>query len=349
MHFFQLRLFVVALSVTITGALLVASPRAAEPQAAQAPRAIVPDLIHDFGSVEQGSKVVHQFAIRNAGTASLTLTKVSLSESGMTARMKPAILPGEEAALTIEWDTTKTKGAVVGKAVLEVNDPARPQITLLLKGVVKLPIDFQPYQAIFASVFKGESALRVVQIINNREQPMGIGRLEQQGDHFQARLKTVNPGRVYQLEVTVPATVAPGRYSEAVYLHTDDAKTPRLMIPVNVIVKSDLYANPDAVDFGSVALAQLANNPSAIDLLTQSLVVRTRAGTFAIKSVTSEIPFLSIQRSPDGAGASEAFRIDVGLRQDRLQPGPISGSLKILTDDKQFPELIVPVKGEILK
>jgi hypothetical protein len=31
----------------------------------------------------------------------------------------------------------------------------------------------------------------------------------------------------------------------------------------------------------------------------------------------------------------------------RLQPGLISGSIRIRTDDKQFPELIVSVRGEI--
>jgi hypothetical protein len=63
--------------------------------------------------------------------------------------------------------------------------------------------------------------------------------------------------------------------------------------------------------------------------------------------VTSDIPFVTIRRSPEGEGSSEVFRIDVALMKDRLRPGSISGSLRILTDDKQFPELIVLVRGEI--
>ena len=55
---------------------------------------------------------------------------------------------------------------------------------------------------------------------------------------------------------------------------------------------------------------------------------------------------MTIQRSPEGE-ASEAFRIDVALIKERLQPGPIGGSIRILTDDKQFPEIVVPVRGEI--
>ena len=345
MYFFQLRFFVVTLM--IIAAVFTASPQAAQRAASLAPHAVVPNLSHDFGSVEQGSKVVHQFTIRNEGTVSLTLTKLSFSELGMTAKMKPAIPPGEETALSIQWDTTRLKGAVVGKAVLEVNDPATPQITLVLKGVVKPGIEFLPYQAIFASVYRGESGHRSVRIVNNRERPLGITRVEQQGEHFHAGIKPIESGKLYELEVTVPATVPTGRYTEAVFLYTDDPTMPRLMVPVNVLVKPDLYANPETVDFGRVALKELADNPSVLDLLTQSVIVRKRAGNFSITNVTSDIPFVTIRRSPEGEGSSEVFRIDVALMKDRLRPGSISGSLRILTDDKQFPELIVLVRGEI--
>jgi hypothetical protein len=347
MYLFQRRLFVVTLCLTMITAVFIASPHAAQQEVSLAPHAVIPNLSHDFGSVEQGSKVVHQFTIRNAGTASLTLTRLSLSEVGMTGKMKPAIPPGEEVSLSIEWDTTRLKGAVVGKAVLEVNDPATPQITLVLKGVVKPAIEFLPYQAIFASVYKGESGHRSARLVNNRERPLGITRVEQQGEHFHAGIKPVESGKLYELEVTVPATVPPGRYSEAVFLYTDDPTMPRLMVPVNVLVKPDLYANPEIVDFGRVALKELADNPSVLDLLTQSFIVRKRAGNFSITNVTSDIPFVTIRRSPEGEGSSEVFRIDVALMKDRVRPGSISGSLRILTDDKQAPELIVLVRGEI--
>ena len=347
MYSFQIRFSVVTLCAMMMTAASIASPRAARQQVSQAPHVIVPNLSHDFGSIEQGSKVVHQFTIRNTGTAPLTLTRLSLSEPGMTAKMRPSIQPGEQAALTIEWDTAGVKGAVEGKAVVEVNDPARPQVTFVLTGVVKQGIEFLPYQAIYASLYQGESGHRSVRIVNNRERPLGISRLEQQGQHFHAAITPVEPGKLYELEVTVPATVAPGRYSEAVFLYTDDPKVSRLMVPVNVIVKPAVYANPETVDFGRVAPRELADNSSALDLLTQSFIVRKRAGSFSITTVTSDLPFVTIRRSPEGKGSSEAFRIDVALMKDRLQPGPISGSIRIHTDDKQFPELIVPVRGEI--
>jgi hypothetical protein len=54
---------------------------------------------------------------------------------------------------------------------------------------------------------------------------------------------------------------------------------------------------------------------------------------------------LSITRSPTGRG--QAFRVDVSLVHEKLKPGPIKGTIRILTDDKEFPELIVPVRGDV--
>ena len=43
----------------------------------------------------------------------------------------------------------------------------------------------------------------------------------------------------------------------------------------------------------------------------------------------------------------QKFRFDVGLDMDRIVPGHIDGTIIIKTDDPEFPELVVPVRGEI--
>jgi len=116
---------------------------------------------------------------------------------------------------------------------------------------------------------------------------------------------------------------------------------------VNIIVKADVSANPDAVDFGRVRLAELAKSPSSAELLKQTLILRKRAGKLAIPSVTSDIPSITIERSPDGNVGSDAFRIDVSLLKDALRPGAIDGRIRIRTNDERFPEIVVPVRGVI--
>lgn len=333
-------------ALTMSAALAAASQETAT-HASDAPHAIVQSASHDFGSAEQGTKLVHQFTIRNSGSSSLTITRVALSARGLTARIKPAILPGKEETLTVEWDTAGAKGAIEGKAVLEVNDPASPQLAFVVTADVKPSVEFLPYQAVFTSVYQGEAGRKSIRLVNHRDQPLAINRLEQQGEHFQASIKPVEPGRQYELEVTVPETVPPGRYTEAVFLYGDDPNMPRYMVPVNIIVKADVSVNPESVDFGRVKLTELARNASTGDLLKQTLILRKRAGQFSIADVTSDIPGVTIQRSPDGKNSSDAFRIDVALSKEGLRPGPIDGRIRIRTNDQRFPEIVVPVHGVI--
>jgi len=42
------------------------------------------------------------------------------------------------------------------------------------------------------------------------------------------------------------------------------------LVPVHVFVKPDLYANPEAVDFGPVSAEELQKNPAARELLAQN-------------------------------------------------------------------------------
>jgi hypothetical protein len=116
-------------------------------------------------------------------------------------------------------------------------------------------------------------------------------------------------------------------------------------MPIRVKLDTDVYANPEEVQFGQVSLTDLQRSPQLVSLLTQAVMVRKRAGTFAIKSVETSLPALVVEPEP-ASGASEAFRLNVGLDKDKLRAGPLTGAIRILTTDKDFPELIVKVSGE---
>ena len=301
---------------------------------------VVPERTHTFGTVKQGETITHIFVIRNTGSAPLKTTRMELSKQGMTGRIKPVIPPGEEGWITVRWDTGRVKGEVSGEVVLHLDDPAQPPIVLLLKGIVKPPLEFVPSRAVFLSVFKGESMEQTVTIINNEARPLSIVRLEPHGQHFRAHFRPVEPGKVYQVVVKVPLETPPGRYREILDVHTDHPERSRIKIAVNVLVRTEIYTFPDIIDFGTVRLADLSRTP-----LTQTLLIKKRQGDFKIKSVASDLSLFHISQEP--AGRSGTFRIDVGLDRDKTLPGKMNGSLRISTDNTEFPELVVPVRGEL--
>lgn len=301
---------------------------------------------HDFGVVRQGEKLIHRFAFRNETAMPLSIERIELSQPGMTSRFRRTIPAGEQGAITVEWDTSKASGAANGDAKVYFTDAGQPPMTLVLSAIVKPSIEITPYAAAFFSVYKGESARRKLTIINNEEPLLNITRIEPAGSHFVASINTEAPGKRYTLQVDVLPDTPPGRYMEAVYLHTDQPATPTVKIGVNVLVKENLYANPETVDYGNVGLGYLQKNPNTIELLNQTFLIKKRQGTFEIKSVTSNVPQVQLRQEP-ATGPSEVFQITASLDKQRLQPGKLKGTITIETDDPDFPRLTVPVDGAI--
>jgi hypothetical protein len=300
-------------------------------------------LQYDFGTVRQGDIVVHTFTLPGAAAALSAIDRVDLSHAGMSARFSPRVQAGRSASVTVTWDTGRVMGPVEGQAVVRWADQSRAALTLTLKGTVRPVIEVLPYPAVFFSVYRDESAEQMITILNRDDVPLHISRVEAAGEHFTARLREVRPGREYQVVVAVPSGGEPGRYLEALFLHTGHPTRPRVPIAVNVLIKRDVYANPEVVDFGEVSLDEIRRSPSLLDLLTQTFLVKRRGGPFEIRSVRSDLVALRIAKSPDGP--SQTFRFDVALDPARLERSALNGAIRLETSDPAFPEVIVPVRA----
>ena len=330
--------FLIALSVCFYARLAVS--------ATETPRAVIADGIYDFGIVKQGEKVVHHFTIRNEGEAPLTVTDIDLFERGLTVKVNRTIPPGQERNVTVEWDTSNLTGTVQAKPTLRLNDPDQPKMVLTLRAIVKSPIEIRPFSAVFFSLWKDETAEKSVTIVNTEEHPLNIVGLEPEGNHFEARIETVEAGKVYRVVVKVPPETPPGRYMEALYLKTDKQTHSRIRVAVNVLVKNEIYVSREVLDFGQVNSGQLERYPKLIDFLSEILILRKRQGEFRIESIESDIPFLKITQDP--AEKSRVFRVDIGIDKEKLQRGIFAGTVRIRTDDNDFPELKIPVKGMVM-
>jgi hypothetical protein len=314
--------------------------------AATAQHTVLPSWNHDFGIVMQGQRLTHKFAIPNAGTSPLRIDRIDLSVQGITTRFLADIPPGGEGRVVLEWDTSQANGEAEATATVRLNDPDRPEIPLQIKAVVKPPIEFVPYPAVFFAAYQDEAPEKRLKIIDNEGTPLLIERIEYPEDHYEVALETIEPGKIYELRVKVRAGVPLGRYTEPIYLQTDRAQKPRLKVLANLFVKPNLYAFPEAVDFGSLSLEALDRQPELLETLTQTTLVTNRFGPLEIRSVDSDVPFLEVSRTP-AKDPSQQFRFDVALSRQRMQKGRIFGKLRIITSDPNVPEFIIPLRGEV--
>jgi len=74
-------------------------------------------------------------------------------------------------------------------------------------------------------------------------------------------------------------------------------------------------------------------------------MVQKRKGHFEIRAIQSDLPALQIRSTPQGP--SERFQIDIEFTAERLELGQLAGTIRVLTTDDKFPELIIPVRGRV--
>lgn len=310
------------------------------------PPPLFPETAYDFGTVKQGTKIAHGFAIKNSNAVPLIIQGLEFSMPGMTARFAPLIAPGLDRSIAIEWDTSHLAGEIEGQAIVHFGDTSQAPVTLRLKGIVQPPVEILPFPAIFLSAFQGEDNERRLRIVNHQAQPTVFSLSQPSIKHFTATLTELERGKTYEVVARIPPDVLPGRYDEELSLSTNAPKPGRLTIPVHLFVKPDLYANPDVIDFGSVPADPIRKDPAILESLTQTFLVKKRDGVFAITKITSELKVLDLRKDPP-EGDSSTYRIDVALNPQQIKAGKLEGSIEIDTDDKDFPTIRIPVTGRV--
>jgi len=322
--------------------LLTAAAFAGEAGASPQARLTVTD--HDFGEVRQGQTVSHDFPVRNLGKGVLRIERAELSRSDMTLRAGP-IEPDSEGKISLELKTAEFAGKIEVQALVFFNDPLLPKAVLTLRGRVRPPIEIRPFGAVFLAAFKDEPVERVLTLVNNEAKPISIKPIRTDGSRFTASLKTVEPGKVYSVSVRVIPGTPAGRYEETLVIEAATPEVKVLKIPVHLFVKPDLYAAPDAVDFGEISLEQIRSSAEILDLLKQTILVKSRRDPFSIVSVVCDLPAVTMRQTP--SSPSQTFRIDVSLNQARLERGPLRGAIVVKTSDSELPELRIPVRGDV--
>jgi Protein of unknown function (DUF1573) len=309
------------------------------------PSAVYPVRTYDFGTVKQGAKVAHCFDVRNEGKALLTITGMHLPAPEVIGRAPTSIAPGQAGQVCVDLDTSSMSRRIHTWVVIVSNDPIVPKLPLYINGMVNAPIDLLPYGTVFASLFNGESAQRGVIVVNNQKIPLKILGLETQGQHFKASLKTRKPNQIYEVTIDIPPTVPPGRYREFAYLKTNSPERPRLQIVIDLLIKNEIYAFPTELNFGQVSLAPPGGHPDDTGSLTASFLVKKREGQFRITSIDCDVRGLQLTQTP--RAESDAYRFDIAMPANKLKPGPLSGSIRLHTDDEKVPEIIVPIRAQI--
>ena len=111
-------------------------------------------LIHDIGTIWNGTFIRHVFVIENNDAGPLEIRDVIEGQGVRIARFSRTVSPGEKAEIVFEVSTRRLKGKIRKTARVHFKGPERPPFELLVTGEVKTSVLVAPDKVVR---FKNES------------------------------------------------------------------------------------------------------------------------------------------------------------------------------------------------
>ncbi len=109
-----------------------------EEELAMAPEITFDELIHEFGTVESGTRVKHSFNFTNTGKSELIIRRVNAG-CGCTATSpsKTNLQPGESSNIDVTFNTQGRRGQQNMRVTVVTNDPQNPEVYLQIRGTLE--------------------------------------------------------------------------------------------------------------------------------------------------------------------------------------------------------------------
>jgi hypothetical protein len=299
------------------------------------PRIQFAEATHDFGRIDAGTVVKHDFVFTNTGTAVLEIKEVRPGCGCTTAgAWDRQVEPGHTGRIPLQFNPAGFSGAVAKSASVTCNDPAQPNVSLQIKGTVFRPIEVTP-QSVFFNV-PGEAQTpetRVVRILNHLDAPLTLSEPVCTNTAFRAELKTLKEGKEFELRVTVQPPFAAGALQAPVTLKTSATNTPVLSIPAYVSVQPVVSVMPTQISLPAGPLAT-AMQPS---------VTIRNTGTNALELTDAAINLEGATVSLKPLQPGRLFALQVSLPAGLQLPPTQRVAVTVKSNHPKHPVLTVPL------
>lgn len=323
-------------------------PPAAAQKAPEGPRPVIDiaEKIKDFGTVAKGEKIRAIFEVRNTGNAPLEVTQVRPTCGCTVASFDRTIPPGGTGKITAEMDTTGFSGPVSKAVLVFSNDPATPQVNVVIKADVRAFIEVLPRPLIiFRNVLQGEPASEKLVLLSADGSDFKVESAEASGGPYQLAYKELGEkervperkGSQWELTVTVPANAPEGMLNQKIVVKTTAAKAPEVTINVTGAVRPVVQVIPPQVNFGTVAGDALVGQ--------NFLVVNNRQGTeLQLSEVKVDNPNFATEVIPLQAG--QRYQVAVSMKAG-VPKGAQKATVKISTSDPLRKLIEVPIQAVV--
>jgi len=242
------------------------SPPSGTKSAAGAPETSGPKIefaiqVFDFGKVSAGELVRHDFVFTNTGRALLEITDVRPGCGCTTAgTWDRRVKPGQTGVIPLQFNSANFNGKVTKSATVTCNDRGKSNLVLQITGTVWKPIEITPTMAMFkVSDELQTNETKVVRIVSNLDEPITLSDLQCTNQAFQAELKTVKPGKEFELHITAVTPFTARSINTLVSLKTSSPRVPAINVGAYLTVEQAVVVTPNQITLPAGPLAASLN------------------------------------------------------------------------------------------
>ena len=252
--------------LTIGTFSVAAQPTAAPSPEAAATNAVGPRIqfatpVYDFVRARQGDPVKYTYVFTNTGDQLLIVTNVQ-PQCGCTAAgdWTRQVEAGKTGSIPIQFNSAGYNGPVFKQVTVTCNDKRQTVSFLQLKGTIYRPFEINPQVAVFNLPPDSEGGSMVVSITNNMEEPLTLSAPQSNNRAFTVELKTIEPGKGYQLLVSAVPPLNPGSTQGQITLKTSWTNPPVLNITVYANVQAAIGVIPAHITLPAAPLMSAQTN-----------------------------------------------------------------------------------------
>ena len=293
------------------------------------------EIVYDFGKVNSGEVVKHSFVFTNIGTATLEIKDVRPGCGCTTAgTWDKEVQPGKSGSIPLQFNSANFGGTVMKQATVTCNDPSQSNVVLQIKGTVWKAIEIAPSMAVFNVSSEAQTNdTKIVRIVSNLEEPLVLSDLQCTNHSFKAELKTVRPGKEFELHITAlppftsPSMVAP------VTIKTSSTNMPLINVSAYVAVQQPVTVTP--------AQIMLAAGPFTNAVKQIVSIHSTGTNALVLSDASVNVPGVKARIEEPQPGRLFNLIVDfpVGFQ---TKPGE-SVEVSVKSNHPKFPLIKVPV------
>ena len=205
--------------------------------------------VFDFGEVDFAEVIKHSFVFANTGDETLRISDVRPScGCTMPGKWDRTIEPGKSGKIPVQLTLSDFGGPVLKTVTIVCNDVAQSNVVLQIKGKVSRPIDVVPARAIFSLSSEDRTdETRVLRVLNNTDEDITLSPPECSSPAFRTEIKTVRPGKEFQLHVTLSCPPGNTNIFAPINLRTSSSRMPIVSIPAHATVQPAVTISPTQV------------------------------------------------------------------------------------------------------